>query len=55
MTPKTLILAAITIVSMSFNKNAGLTDTERKYASNLLQETRENLLNKVRGLTPEQL
>ena len=42
-------------VTVSFNNTAGLTDSERKYASGLLQESRETLLTKVKGLTPAQL
>ncbi|HMJ70305.1 MAG TPA: DinB family protein [Cyclobacteriaceae bacterium] len=51
-----LVLFAVAIVAMSFN-DAGteLTDAERKYASQLLQDTEENLLKKVKGLSPEQL
>lgn len=55
MKTKKLLFAAIAIVTMSFNNSASLTEAERKYATNLLQETRENLLKKVNGLTPEQL
>jgi hypothetical protein len=54
-TPK-LFVFAIAIATMGFSQpDAGLTDSERKYALNLLQETKENLLKKVKGLTQEQL
>lgn len=51
-----LILVIIAVAAMSFKySEAGLTEAERKYASNLLQETRDNLLSKVSGLTAAQL
>jgi hypothetical protein len=51
-----LFLLAIAIVTMGFDHpDAGLTDTERKYALNLLQESKKDLLSKIKGLTPEQL
>jgi len=51
-----LFLLTIAVVSMSFNHpDAGLTEAERKYAVDLLQETKNNLNKKVKGLTPEQL
>lgn len=44
------------VVLMSFNRPAAvLTDAERKYAADLLQETRDNLLDKITGLTQEQV
>jgi len=53
---QTLLLFAVATVIMSFNDGATiLTDAERKYASQLLQDTEENLLKKVNGLTVEQL
>jgi DinB superfamily len=49
-------LFTVAIVSMSFSRpDNSLSDAERKYALNLLQETKENLLTKVKGLTAEQL
>lgn len=49
-------LLTIAVVSMSFNRpDTSLTDAERKYALNLLQETKDNILKKVKGLTTEQL
>jgi len=52
----TLLFFALAIVTMSFNDTVTiLTDAERKYASQLLQDTKENLLKKVNGLTAEQL
>lgn len=51
-----LLFLTIALVTMSFNRPAsGLTDAERKYASNLLQETRDNLVKKAKDLTSEQL
>ena len=51
-----LLLFMVAIVAMSFNyPGSGLTDAERKYAARLLQETRDDLVKKVSGLTPEQL
>lgn len=51
-----LLLFTVALIFMSFSRPApGLTEAERKYASSLLKETKENLLNKVKGLTTEQL
>ena len=51
-----LFLLTVAVVSMSFNHpDAGLTEAERKYAVDLLQETKDNLNKKVKGLTAEQL
>lgn len=51
-----LLLFTIAIVTMSFDhSDSSLTDEERKYALNLLKETKEDLLKKVKGLTPMQL
>jgi hypothetical protein len=48
-----IVMAAFT---MSFDlPTATLTDAERKYALELLQNTKDDLLKKVKGLTPEQL
>lgn len=55
MRTKRILFVAIAIVTMSFNSATSLTDAERKYASDLLQETQNNLLQKVSGLTPAQL
>jgi len=56
MKPYRLLFLTIAIVATSFNyPSSGLTEAERKYASNLLEETRKNLINKVSRLTPEQL
>jgi hypothetical protein len=55
---KTFIFFILTvaIVSMSFNRlDTTLTDAERKYAIDLLQGTKDNLLSKVNGLTAAQL
>ena len=49
------LLCAMLFITASFDNAAGLTDSERKYAVNLLQESRETLLTKVKGLTPAQL
>jgi hypothetical protein len=51
-----LVLFSVAIVAMSFNDpGTGLTDAERKYASQILQDTKANLLKKVKGLTAKQL
>ena len=51
-----LFLLLVAIATMSFNVFApALTDAERKYAAKLLQESKDDLLKKVKGLTPEQL
>jgi hypothetical protein len=51
-----LLLLTIAIVAMSFNTlESTLTDSERKYAITLLQETKDNLIKKVSGLSAEQL
>jgi hypothetical protein len=55
---KTLKLSFFTlaVVLMSFNRpGTSLTEAERKYAVDLLKETKDNLLKKVNGLTTEQL
>ncbi|MEX2234531.1 MAG: DinB family protein [Cyclobacteriaceae bacterium] len=50
------LVITVAALSMSFNRpDASLTDAERKYATDLLQETKDNLLKKVKGLTAEQL
>jgi hypothetical protein len=54
-TPKFFLLI-FAITAMSFNyPGTSLTDAERKYAVDLLQESKENLLKKIKGLTTEQL
>lgn len=56
MKSRKLLFLTVALVVMSFtHPDSGLTDAERKYASTLLQETKETLLKKVKGLTPEQL
>jgi len=51
-----LLLFLVVFAAMSFDLfSPGLSDSERKYASKLLQETKDDLLKKVKGLTPEQL
>ncbi|MEJ6981523.1 DinB family protein [Pedobacter sp. P351] len=55
MKSKKSLLVAIAFVTMSFNNSATLTNAERRHAINFLQETQENLLKKLSGLTPEQL
>jgi hypothetical protein len=55
---KTLKFFVITVafLSMSFNRPAAsLTDAERKHAINLLSETKNAILKKVKGLTAEEL
>ena len=50
------LLFMVALVTMSFDVPApGLTDAEREYASKYLQETKDDLLKRVKGLTPEQL
>ena len=50
-----IVLCTLLFLTVSFTNSVGLTDAERKYASDLLQESRETLLTKVKGLTPAQL
>lgn len=51
-----LLFVTIAVFAMSFDQPfSGLTDAERKYAENLLQETKKNLIDKVSSLTQEQL
>ncbi|HYG40593.1 MAG TPA: DinB family protein [Cytophagales bacterium] len=52
---KNLFIAAIAIVTMSFISAGSLTRAERKYAIDLMQQTRQDLLKKISGLTEEQL
>ena len=52
---KKLHFVAIAFISMSFIYSAGITEAERKYAVNLLQETQGDILKRVSGLSPEQL
>ncbi len=50
------VLLSIAMVSMSFDRPSDtLTDAERKYVANLLQETRDDLVTKVKNLSPTQL
>jgi hypothetical protein len=50
------LLFMVALVTMSFDvPTPQLTDAEREYASKYLQETKDDLLKKVKGLTPEQL
>src|SRR5687767_13412004 len=55
MRSKIILLITMAFVTMSFNSAGSLTDAERKHARNLLQETQENLLKTLSGLSPEQL
>jgi hypothetical protein len=49
-------LFALAVLSMNFKSpDATLTDAERQYATDLLQETKKSLLKKIKGLTTEQL
>lgn len=48
-------LITLVIVMMGFSHSSTLTNAERKYARNLLTETKEVLLMKIKGLTAEQL
>jgi len=50
------LLLVLALVTMSFDVPAPrLTDAERDYAAKFLQETKDDILKKVRGLTSEQL
>lgn len=50
------VLLSIAMVTMSFDRPSDtLTDAERKYVANLLQETRDDLVTKVKNLSPAQL
>lgn len=50
------VLVAVAAIAMSFDlPTTTLTDAERKYALELLQSTKDDLLKKVKGLTAEQL
>ena len=50
-----VFLCVILLATVSFRNDAGITDAERKYAADLMVESRETLLTKVKGLTPAQL
>ncbi len=50
-----IFLCVTLLATVSFTNEAGITDAERKYAADLMQESRETLLKKVKGLTPAQL
>jgi hypothetical protein len=51
-----LFIIMVAVAAMSFDKPAAeLNDAERKYAAQLLQETKETLIKKVGKLSPEQL
>ncbi len=51
-----LLLPITALMAMSFNvPDTTLTGAERKYASDLLQKTKDDLLKKVKGLSAEQL
>lgn len=51
-----VILFTVALATMSFSEPATpLTDAERKYAAQFLQETKKDLLRKVEGLTAEQV
>jgi len=51
-----LLLPLAALMTMSFNvPETTLTDAERKYASELLQKTKDDLLKKVKGLSAKQL
>jgi hypothetical protein len=55
MRTKNILYVAVAIVMMSFTNSSTLNNAERKYALNILQETQDNLLKKLNGLTTEQL
>ncbi|RYZ41211.1 MAG: DinB family protein [Sphingobacteriales bacterium] len=50
-----IILCALLFITVSFRNDAGLSDSERKYASGLMSESRQALLSMVKGLTAAQL
>src|SRR5687768_9223080 len=50
-----LLFMLLAVVAMSFTSVTTLTDAERKQAVDLLQEGKDNLLKKVKGLSKEQL
>src|SRR5688572_20692600 len=55
-TQKLLFVLALAIAAMSFTKPVTeLTDAERKQAIQLLQETKDAVIKKVSGLSPDQL
>lgn len=50
------VFVAVAAIAMSFDRPAAtLTEAERKYALDLLRDTKDDLLKKVKGLTSEQL
>lgn len=55
MRSKKILYVAIAIVMMSFANSSTLTNAERKYASDILLKTKDDLLKKLQGLTTEQL
>jgi hypothetical protein len=55
MKPIQALLCVVLVITVSFRHNAGISDAERKYAAGLLQESRDALLTKVKGLTAAQL
>jgi hypothetical protein len=51
-----LFILVLAVAAMSFDKpSTELTDAERKYATQLLKETKDALIKEVNGLSPEQL
>jgi hypothetical protein len=50
-----ILLCALSLVIVSFRNDAGLSDSERKFASGLMTDSRQSLLTKVKGLTAAQL
>jgi hypothetical protein len=54
-TPKSFVLV-IALIAMSFtNLETTLTEAERNYASKLMEETKDNVFKKVKGLSAAQL
>jgi len=50
------LLILVAVVAMSFNQPAApLTAAERKYATDLMRSTADDLIKKIKDLTPEQL
>ena len=50
-----IFLAAFLLIPAGFKNAAGITDSERKYATDVLTSTSQTLLSKVKALTPAQL
>jgi uncharacterized damage-inducible protein DinB len=50
------LFLTVAVVAMSFNRQeTSLTEAERQYAADILMDTRDDLLRKIKGLTEEQI